>query len=100
MIDKENQLLPTFSLKSAMLLFLAGLIGGILIPYVFHELTLDARMGALIFLPLLISLTVAYAQCFIETKVGFGRRFYGTFLLGSIVLGTAAYFWLFKGFIF
>ncbi|MBO0479393.1 hypothetical protein JZO72_07100 [Vagococcus fluvialis] len=100
MTNKENPTIPKFSLKSAGLLFLAGIIGGIVVPYFFYEMNWDTRIGVLLFLPILISSTIAYAQCFIETKDRIGRRFYRTLIISFIVLETVTYFWLFKGFIF
>ncbi len=100
MTGKENSAMPKFSLKSAGLLFLAGIIGGVLVPYLFYEMNWDTRIGVLLFLPILISATIAYAQCFIETKDGIGPRFYRTLIISFIVLETVTYLWLFKGFIF
>lgn len=100
MINRDDLTIPKFSLKSAGLLFLAGIIGGILVPYFFYEMNWDSRIGVLLFLPILISSTIAYAQCFIETKDGIGRRFYRTLIISFVILETVTYLWLFKGFIF
>lgn len=100
MINRDDLTIPKFSLKSAGLLFLAGIIGGIAIPYFFYEMNWDSRIGVLLFLPILISGSISYAQCFIETKDGIGRRFYRIFVISFVVLETVTYLWLFKGFIF
>ncbi|MHC5228321.1 hypothetical protein ACYSNW_08605 [Enterococcus sp. LJL99] len=101
MESRENKpSIPRFSFKSSMLLLLAGIVGGIILPYLFFELGWDSRIAVMLFLPLLISLAIAYSQCFIETKDGLSKRFIRTFIIAFIVLETVSYFWLFKGFIF
>ena len=100
MLNRDDLTIPKFSLKSAGLLFLAGIIGGIIVPYFFYEMNWDTRIGVLLFLPILIASTIAYVQCFIETKDGIGARFYRTLIISFVVLETVTYLWLFKGFIF
>lgn len=101
MTTQENQTaIPKFSIKSAFLLFLAGIAGGLVIPYFFYVLNWDTKIAVMLFLPILVAGAIAYGQCFIETRIGLGRRFYRTLIFGFVVLETVSYFWLFKGLIF
>lgn len=100
MMDKKTNGVPKFSIKSASLLLLASVIGGILIPYLFFELNWDTRLATMIFLPILIAGAIAYSQCFIETKKGISKSFWITFIIAFIILEVLSYFWLYKGFIF
>ncbi|WP_314060692.1 hypothetical protein [uncultured Vagococcus sp.] len=92
--------IPRFSFKSALVLLLASILGGILIPYLFYLLHWDTRIAVMLFLPLFISLAIAYGQCFIESKDGICKRFWITTICAFVILETLSYFWLFKGFIF
>ena len=96
--NKPN--IPKFSIRSSLLLLLAGVLGGIIIPYLFYELGWNSKIAVMLFLPALISLAIAYGQCFIETKDGLSKRFLRNFIIAFIVLETVSYFWLFQGFIF
>ena len=97
--DKEVTI-PRFSIKSSLLLLLAGVCGGILMPYIFSLVNLDPKLGMILFLPAFISFAIAYGQCFIETKDGFCKRFWLTAIIGFFILTILSYFWLFKGFVF
>lgn len=92
--------IPKFSIKSALLLLLAGLLGGGVIPYLFYELQWDTRIAVMLFLPLFISFSLAYGHCFFDTKIGLGKRFWKIVIISFIILEVLSYFWLFKGFIF
>lgn len=100
MMNKKIEGVPRFSIKSASLLLLAGLVGGILMPYVFFELNWNTNLATMIFLPISIASAIAYSQCFIENKKGISRSFWTTLIIAFIILEVLSYFWLYKGFIF
>ncbi len=101
MSTKDNTpVIPRFSIKNSFIILLAGIIGGLILPYCFSLMNLDHKIGVMIFLPSLLSLAIAYGQCFIETQVGLGTRFYRNLIVAFIVLETVSYLWLYKGFIF
>ncbi len=99
-IQKKQTGIPRFSFKSALILLLASVVGGILIPYLFYLVGWDTRIAVMLFLPFFISLAIAYGQCFIETKDGICKRFWITLICAFVILEILSYFWLFKGFIF
>lgn len=96
----KKRAIPGFSFKSSLLILLAGLIGGIIFPYLFYELHWDTRIAVMVFLPALISAAIAYGQCFIETNAGFCKRFWLIFGSGFIILEVLSYIWLYKGIVF
>lgn len=98
--QNRNQSIPKFSIKSSLLILLAGILGGIVFPYFFYEMNWDTRIAVMMFLPALISLSMAYGQCFIETNDGLNKRFWLIATVAFVILETLSYFWLFKGFIF
>lgn len=98
--QEKQPTFPKFSFRSALLLFLAGIVGGVVIPYLFYRLHWDTRIAVMLFLPILISGALAYGQCFFETQIGLGMGFYRTFFFSLFIIETASYLWLFKGFIF
>ena len=97
---EKNSPIPKFSIKNSFIIFLAGIVGGLVLPYCFYLLNWDSKIAVMLFLPALISLAIAYGQCFIETREGIGSRFYRTLIIAFVVLETVSYLWLFKGFIF
>ncbi|MGY3749958.1 hypothetical protein [Vagococcus acidifermentans] len=98
--NEGETVIPKFSIKSAFLLFLSGLVGGVALPYLFYILNLKFTLAILFFLPLCFSLSLGYSMFFIETKSGFCKRFWITTICSFVVLTALAYIWLFKGIIF
>lgn len=99
-VQQKQVGIPRFSILSSLLILAAGIVGGVLAPYLFHVLHWDTRIATMLFLPALISLAIAYGQSFIETRSGFCKRFWITLGVAFVILLTLSYFWLYKGFIF
>ncbi|WP_148112414.1 hypothetical protein [Vagococcus elongatus] len=96
----KKRAIPGFSVKSSLLILLAGLVGGIIFPYFFYELHWDTRIAVMLFLPALISAAIAYGQCCIETDAGICKRFWIILSFSFFILEVLSYFWLYKGLIF
>lgn len=98
--EKKDYVSPRFSIKSSLLLLLSGIIGGVLIPYIFYTLNWSTSLATMLSLPILVALTISYSQYFIETKRGYSKGFWVTLIFSLVILEVLTYFWLYKGFIF
>ncbi|MGX7030099.1 hypothetical protein [Vagococcus zengguangii] len=98
--ETPSHYIPRFSWKSSLLLFLAIIVGGILLPYLFYLIGLNLKLAVMLFLPLLVALAVTYGQYFIETNRGFNKQFVISLVAMTLVLEIASYLWLFVGVIF
>lgn len=98
--NHEKNFIPKFSFKSALIIFFSSIVSGIVFPYIFYQFNWNIKLAVLIFVPLSLAFSLAYTQCFVETKIKMGAKFLRIFLISYTALEIAAYAWLFKGIIF
>lgn len=89
-----------FGVKTAGLLLLACIFGGIFIPYLFYLANWSINLGVMLFLPISLATVLAMNPYFIQTKRGFCKGFFVTFGISLIILEILAYIWIYQGIIF
>lgn len=88
--------LPHFSFKSAFLIMIAAIIGGLFLPLMAESLGMNGDIVNVFGLSICISFATAFARCFIESELGFGKTFWKTFGLFVVFTTIIAYFWVYQ----
>ena len=89
--------IPTFGFKSALLILFGGIVGTIIFPIFLSLFGASQNFGILIGNTVITSFAIAYSRFFIESKKGFCRNFWISYLLFAIALGIISYFWRYVG---
>lgn len=87
--------LPRFSFKSAFVIMLAAIFGGLFLPLMAESAGMNGDLVNVLGLSISISFATAFARCFIESKKGFDKTFWKTFLLFMVFTTIIAYFWVY-----
>lgn len=94
-VRKTDYGIPTFSMKSAFIMMVAGTIGTLFVPYVLSFINIDFKLGVILGNSILTAYSVAYARYFIETKNGYSKSFWLTYIgfaLSFLIIGI---FWMY-----
>ncbi|MDV4150686.1 hypothetical protein R0131_07535 [Clostridium sp. AL.422] len=89
--------IPTFGFKSALLILIGAITGTIILPIVLSLFGVSQNLGILIGNTVITSFTISYSRFFIESKKGFCKGFWISYLLFSLALGFISYFWRYIG---
>lgn len=92
---KTDYGIPTFSMKSAFIMMLAASVGTLVVPYLLSFINIDFKLGVILGNSVLTAYSVAYVRYFIESKKGYGKKFwltYAGFAVSFLVIGT---FWMY-----
>lgn len=93
----KNAAIPRFSFKSALLIGLAAIFGGVIIPSIAEQLGGDIKVFTVIGLAVCGSFATAFSQCMIETHVGYGKKFLRLMAFFLPTIAIICYFWLYQG---
>lgn len=87
---------PRFSFKSAFVILLSAIIGGIFLPLFVQSIGLDHKLVNVFGLSLSISFATAFSRNFLDSDRGFDKSFWKTFGLFAILTTIIAYFWVYQ----
>ena len=91
---KTDYNIPTFGFKSAVLIMVAAVISTVIIPLILQYIRLPFNLVAIISNTFITSYAVAYSRYFIETKVGYCKKFWITYVIFSISCFIIGFFWI------
>lgn len=97
---KTDYNIPMFGYKSSLLIVGVETIVVLLIVLLTNILSLDFRFWLTLLSPLSLALTISFSQNFIETKRGFGKNFYITFVIIEFIFVTIFYLAMYKNITF
>lgn len=83
-----------FSYKSAFVILLAAVFGGIFLPFAAKSIGIQSDIIHIFSLSLSISFATAFTRCFIDSNHGFDKTFLKTFLIFFVLTSIIAYFWV------
>ena len=86
--------LPTFGFKSALLIVGAAIVSTIVIPMLLQFTGLNFEVVAIIANTLITSYAVAYSRYFIESKKGYCKKFWYTYLIFAVSFCVIGFLWL------
>lgn len=92
---KTDYDIPKFSLKSSLIILLGAIGATVIFPYVLSLIGLDNRIGVVIGNTFLLGFVLSYVRFFIETKRGFCKKFWITYLGFGITFGFISFFWMY-----
>ncbi|WP_195986872.1 hypothetical protein [Clostridium sp. D53t1_180928_C8] len=91
---KTDYDIPTFGFKSALLIVGAAVIATLIIPMILQFVGLSFEVTAIIANTLITSYAVAYSRYFIESKIGYCKKFWYTYLIFSVSFCIIGFLWL------
>ena len=92
---KSDYGIPRFSFKSALALIIGGTISTILVPYLLTFIGVDFGTGVIIGNTFILGFVLAYSRFFIETKQGFCKKFWFTYIGFGLAFGFISFFWMY-----
>ncbi len=93
--NKTDYDIPKFSFKSSLIILLGAIGGTVIFPYILSLIGIDNRMGVVIGNTLLLGFVLSYVRFFIETKRGFCKKFWITYLGFGIAFGFISFLWMY-----
>lgn len=90
--------IPTFGFKSALVVLLGAVIGTIIFPWLLGFLGASANFSIMIGNTFITSFVLAYVRYFIESKKGFCKGFWLSYLFFGISFGIISYLWRYLNF--
>lgn len=91
---KTDYDIPTFGFKSALLIVGAAIVSTIVIPMLLQVTGLNFEVVAIIANTLITSYAVAYSRYFIESKKGYCKKFWYTYLIFAVSFCVIGFLWL------
>ena len=91
---KTDYDIPTFGFKSAIVIVVAAVMSTVIIPLILQYIGLSFTMVAIVANTFITSYAVAYSRYFIETKRGYCKKFWYTYLLFVISCFIIGFLWL------
>ena len=91
---KTDYDIPTFGFKSALLIVGAAIVSTIVIPMLLQFTGLNFEVVAIIANTLITSYAVAYSRYFIESKKGYCKKFWYTYLIFAVSFCVRGFLWL------
>ena len=91
---KTDYDIPTFGFKSALLIVGAAIVSTIVIPMLLQVTGLNFEVVAIIANTLITSYAVAYSRYFIESKKGYCKKFWYTYLIFAESFFVIGFLWL------
>ena len=91
---KTDYDIPTFGFKSAILIVIAAVVSTILIPFLLQYVGINFEMAAIVANTIITSFSVAYSRYFIESKKGFCKSFWYTYLIFAVSFFVIGFLWL------
>ena len=90
--------IPTFGFKSALIILFGAICGTIIFPYILGFLGASYNFGIMIGNTFITSLGIAYVRYFVESKKGFCKGFWISYLFFGISFGIISYLWRYLNF--
>jgi hypothetical protein len=87
--------IPRFGFKSALILILAGILSTFFLPYVLGYMHVPNKIAIVFCNMFIMGYAIAFVRFFVETKRGFVRKFWLTYLFFGVMFGCISYFWLY-----
>lgn len=91
---KTDYDIPTLGFKSALLIVGAAIVSTIVIPMLLQFTGLNFEVVAIIANTLITSYAVAYSRYFIESKKGYCKKFWYTYLIFAVSFCVIGFLWL------
>lgn len=92
---KTDYDIPTFGFKSAILIIIAAFISTVILPVVLQFINLPVNLVAVIANTFITSYAVAYSRYFIESKKGYCKGFWITYIIFAVSCFVIGFFWLY-----
>lgn len=93
--QKTDYNIPTISFKSAFVIMLSAVIATLVAPYILSLIGVSFKLGIIIGNAVLTAFAVSYCRYFIETKRGYCKSFYKTYIIFAISFAIIGYFWMY-----
>ena len=94
-VAKTDYDIPRFSIKSSLILILAGVASTLIIPFIFSLIGVDKKISVVIGNTFILGFALAYSRFFVETKRGFCNRFWYTYAGFGIAFSVISFFWMY-----
>lgn len=91
---KTDYDIPTFGFKSALLIIVAAIFSTVILPLILGGIGLPFNLVAIITNTFITSYAVAYSRHFIETKKGYGKSFWTTYVIFALSCFIIGFFWI------
>lgn len=95
---KTDYDIPTFSFKSAIIILLGAIVGNIFFPMLLTSFGASTNFSVMIGNTFITSLTLVFVRYFIESKKGFCKGFWLSYLFFGISFGIISYLWKYLNF--
>lgn len=96
-LGKTDYDIPSFSIKSALIIMTAGVISTVGIPVALSMIGLESKMIIVVLNALLMGGALTYTRFFVETKRGITNKFWYTYLGFGASFALITYYWLYLG---
>ena len=90
--------IPTFGFKSALIILFGAIIGTIIFPGLLGMLGVSSNFSIMIGNTFITSFVLTYVRYFIESKKGFCKGFWISYLFFGISFGIMSYLWRYLNF--
>lgn len=90
--------IPTFGFKSALIILLGAIIGTIIFPWFLGIFGVSSNFSIMIGNTFITSFVLVYVRYFIESKKGFCKSFWISYLFFGISFGIISYLWRYLNF--
>ncbi|MGG7178176.1 hypothetical protein ACQPU1_11305 [Clostridium paraputrificum] len=95
LVAKTDYDIPMFSVKSAMIIILAGTISSLFVPFILGFIGIDRNISIVIGNALILGFALSYTRFFVETKRGFCKKFWNTYAGFGVAFGVISFFWMY-----
>lgn len=92
---KTDYNIPTFGFKSALIIVAGGALGTVVAPYLLSIIGISKSLGVVMGNALITSFAIAYTRFFVESKIGFCKKFWMTYGIFAVSFGIISYFWMY-----
>lgn len=92
---KTDYNIPKFSLKSSLIILLGAIGATVIFPYLVSLLGLSYNVGVVVGNTLILGFVLAYVRFFVDTKIGFCKKFWMTYIGFGIAFGFISFLWVY-----
>lgn len=95
---KTDYDIPTFGYKSALVILLGAIVGSIIFPLLLSIFRVNPNFSIMIGNTFITSFAITYTRYFIESKKGFCKGFWLSYLFFGVSFGVISYLWKYLNF--
>lgn len=92
---KTDHDIPRFSFKSSAIIMLGAAVSTIVVPAILGVIGISHSAGVVVGNTFVLGFVLAFVRFFVETQVGFCKKFWYTYAGFGLAFGIISFFWMF-----